>query len=341
LGKQISAVLEDHNLNATDPALTTAEIADAVLSRAQSETQTTAPTPSQQTRPSAGPTYLLTLNSRYRPFDRKILIEIADRLSTGHIPFVLVSTQAVEAGVDLSFETVFRDIAPLDSIVQAAGRCNRGYEWGTNGGRVVVWMLADMAEETPQDPDQKPPAYYVYEKGSTDAGIPGHLKLVSEVLADVPNRTDATDVEVSRDAVASYFEALEEKSLWSGELRDAIDNSESYWLSRQSLIGGVPTVDVIVGQTAADEEEIEAISDRLARGDPTGYDRLQRASGLRVSLPKSIVEDAPRIPRLDKMDRNSDGVNVFQYCGGSDLDYGFTDGGLSSSEESVLDRFTH
>ncbi|MPM52181.1 hypothetical protein SDC9_98937 [bioreactor metagenome] len=43
---------------------------------------------------------------------------------------ICVSTQLIEAGVDISFECVIRDLAGLDSIYQAAGRCNRHNEFG-------------------------------------------------------------------------------------------------------------------------------------------------------------------------------------------------------------------
>lgn len=333
LGQYIEEVLEGWNVSAVDNAHedvtpSVDEIVDEVLARFHDDTGT------------ANRIALLTLNSRYRPFDREILIEIADRLSTGPVPFVLVSTQAIEAGVDLSFRTVFRDLAPLDSIVQAAGRCNRSYEWGEEGGQVTVWLLADPDEGKPETPSSNPPAYYVYEKKSDSDSIPSHLRLISEVLSEVPNHDCAQDATVSREAVDRYFEQLGQNSLWSGELRDAIDNAKGRWLSRQSLIGGYETRDVVVGLSDSDRERIDQLSQDLASGNPQGYDELANAAGLRVSVPKSTIEDTPQLNRLDKKSRNSDGVQVFEYVGTGGLEYDLTEGGLTSKDDTIKNRFT-
>ncbi|WP_142860697.1 CRISPR-associated endonuclease Cas3'' [Salinigranum halophilum] len=326
LGDTIEAVVRERNVTAFEPAVTSTQIAQEVLAR--HDLQEREP-PESRGETTAGP-FVLTLNSRYRPFDRQVIIELADTLSTSAVPFVLVSTQAIEAGVDLSFKRVYRDIAPLDSIVQAAGRCNRSYEWGQNGGRVTVWTLGP-----PNDESTHPPAHYVYNRG-----IPAHLQLIADVLATVENPTDISDVDFSKRAVDRYFDALSDKSLSSTEIRENIDLANAAWLARQSLIGGYQTVDVLVAVTDAEVEFVNTLTERFTQGDVTAYDELDTASRMRVSLPATIVEDAPGIARLDGKRRNEDGVNVFCYVEDSALQYSLTDGGLQGREDSVGGRFT-
>ena len=55
---------------------------------------------------------------------RTVLCEIRQRLKGG-LPCRVVSTSLIEAGVDVDFPAVWRELAGLDSILQAAGRCNR------------------------------------------------------------------------------------------------------------------------------------------------------------------------------------------------------------------------
>jgi CRISPR-associated endonuclease/helicase Cas3 len=58
--------------------------------------------------------------------------------ATGARPIICVSTQLIEAGVDIDFACVIRDLAGLDSIAQAAGRCNRHGARSTSGRVHIV-----------------------------------------------------------------------------------------------------------------------------------------------------------------------------------------------------------
>ncbi len=83
------------------------------------------------------------------PAHRSRQIEIIRQRLKEDLPCRVVATQCIEAGVDLDFSVLYRALAPLDSIVQAAGRCNR------NGrdpmGRVVVFRPEDSRMPYPDD----------------------------------------------------------------------------------------------------------------------------------------------------------------------------------------------
>lgn len=60
----------------------------------------------------------------YPAHRRRIIAEIRSRLAAGKICRV-ISTSMIEAGVDIDFKTVYRELTGLDSVIQSAGRCNR------------------------------------------------------------------------------------------------------------------------------------------------------------------------------------------------------------------------
>jgi len=87
------------------------------------------------------PIYYLSTN--IVPAVRQLLIDdINDeiRIAKKHYGLkpVLVSTQCVEAGVDIDFDMAFRDLAPIDSIIQVAGRVNRENDRGYMGSVYIV-----------------------------------------------------------------------------------------------------------------------------------------------------------------------------------------------------------
>jgi CRISPR-associated endonuclease/helicase Cas3 len=72
----------------------------------------------------------------------KVLDEIRKDLKSGR-PCRLVSTSLIEAGVDVDFPLVLRAEAGLDSIAQAAGRCNREGRFSASDSEVLVFAVAN------------------------------------------------------------------------------------------------------------------------------------------------------------------------------------------------------
>jgi CRISPR-associated endonuclease/helicase Cas3 len=85
---------------------------------------------------------LVLLHSRYRPDDRQKQTQRAEA-APGVPGSIVVATQVLEAGVDLTSDTLITEVAPWSSIVQRAGRCNRD---GQAGGARLLWVVPPAAE---------------------------------------------------------------------------------------------------------------------------------------------------------------------------------------------------
>ena len=91
------------------------------------------------------------LSTNLCPEHRRVVLDrVRGSLKTGQ-PCRLISTQCVEAGVDLDFPRVYRALAPLEAIAQAAGRCNREGRLSAQG------RLGDVIVFEPEEADRRRP----------------------------------------------------------------------------------------------------------------------------------------------------------------------------------------
>jgi len=139
----------------------------------------------------------------------------------------LVSTQVIEAGVDLDFDYVFRDIAPFDSIVQAAGRCNR--RMMNEVGRI------DIAEIVREDnPSGRSYASYVYDDISLD--------VTKEILIQ---RRKFSEMDV-QEMLSKYYDQLGKKKYQEGPWYNIC---KGQWSKFNPLISEIPYEDTVLVDT--------------------------------------------------------------------------------------------
>jgi len=117
---------------------------------------------------------------------------------------IVISTQVIEAGIDIDLDVVIRDIGPVDSIIQAAGRCNRGM--GKRKGQVYVFNLSD---------GQCSYAKYVYG--------PTHYSVSHDILEKNKDLEEAQFL----DLINQYFAVITKK--------DNQDASEYIWEAIKNL----------------------------------------------------------------------------------------------------------
>lgn len=116
---------------------------------------------------------------------------------------IIISTQLIEAGVDIDVDIVYRDFAPLDSIIQTAGRCNRM----SNKDKGLVNVISLINENGNQY------AKYVYQRLL--------LNTTHEVLKDL-NQCSEKDFNLK--ASNKYFKLISQRSFDDDELKNILNN---------------------------------------------------------------------------------------------------------------------
>ena len=114
---------------------------------------------------------------------------------------IVISTQLIEAGVDIDVDIVYRDFAPLDSIIQTAGRCNRSGK--KDKGLVNVISLVDD--------NGKQYSGYVYQD------------LLLTTTREILNQYDfISEKEFNLSASKNYFNLISQRSFDDDELKDIL-----------------------------------------------------------------------------------------------------------------------
>jgi len=153
--------------------------------------------------------YLILLNTHFTPLDRKLKITNAKKHLKNNEKVIVISTQLIEAGVDIDFPIVYRDWCPLPSLIQSAGRCNREGKRDELGKVVFIKLL--------KEDNDKAVAYSIYR----DKASKRFLELSEKTLPKYIQEKDLYKVQMN------FFDHIKDNlSIGDFEYRDGITNEE-------------------------------------------------------------------------------------------------------------------
>ena len=198
---------------------------------------------------------------------RAVMDKVRDQLAAGR-PCRLISTQCVEAGVDVDFPIVFRAVAPLDSIAQAAGRCNREGRLNEQGrlGKVVVF-----------DPDEQDgwrkrfPTHSYYQA----------TQVTQTMLNLHDSNLDINDPEVFQAYYRRLYD-LNDPASQNVDLTRAIQELDFVEIAKAYRLIVQDAIQVLVPWVGRYDEFLELRTEADQRGISANW--MRRAQGLAVSV---------------------------------------------------------
>lgn len=187
---------------------------------------------------------IVYLSTNINPLQRATRIDFLKAWLGQGLPTIVISTQVIEAGVDLDFHRVIRDIGPLDSIIQVAGRCNRSAT-KEDPGMVQVYRLEGGGAE------------HVYKKL--------HIWGTSKILEDgeYPENTYIQGVERFFRKVHERIDVEQSREIWKAFLRLDFHREDLPSVSDYRLIAEGPQVPIFVTLTGEDKLVLQQFKEQV------------------------------------------------------------------------------
>lgn len=197
---------------------------------------------------------------------RAVMNRIRKRLFSGK-PCRLISTQCIEAGVDVDFPVVYRALAPLEAIAQAAGRCNREGRMNAQGrlGEAIVFEPEEEGDWRRRYPTH---AYYQ----ATEA---------TRTLLALQGDLDINDPTIFQNYYRRLYD-LNDPASQNQDLKEAIAAADFVEVARQYRLIDTDAIQVLVPWAARFDDFRTLRAEAEDAGITTDW--MRRAQGLAVGV---------------------------------------------------------
>lgn len=200
------------------------------------------------------------IHSRFRPAERErwkaLFEEKIDEKSAGRI---IVATQVIEAGVDISSRLLVTDLAPFSSLVQRFGRCNRSGEFDS---AEIYWVDRPLTEKTEKLSDNENLKDEDFDKVAKPYDS-SNLKRAQKLLEQISSASPATLADVDYRASYTPAHVLRRRDLV--DLFDTTPDLSGYDLDVSRFVRGGEERDVVVAWREWKGDKPEKSEPGLAR----------------------------------------------------------------------------